>query len=147
VEWSWKSHEFSLQVVGGPVAGPPLLTRWIRGVQASDSAPTTVVIGASGEVLDRTDPGYEPGTGSLKALAKAWRKYSNIVTGAGAVRLSSLDFKLVIKAMAGLELPLIDTIEFAFTEIADDRAVGSADATETDLTIQCTKILRNGVQL
>lgn len=148
MQWSWKSHEFSLQVKSGPLTGPPMIARWIRGLTAADEAPTSVVIGAGGEVLDRTDPAYEPGKGSIKAIAKDFRLFLPAVTGFGLVRLSQLDFTLTIKSLAGLiDLPIIDTVDFAFTSASDDKEQGSADVTMTDLEIQCIKILRNGVQL
>lgn len=148
MEWSWKSHEFSILEKVGPAVGPPVIARWIRGVDAADAAPTTVVVGASGEVLDRTDPAYEPGTGSLTVLAKGWRDYIALATGFGAVRLGTLDFTLICKSSAGLiPFPVIDEIDFAITEMSDSRAHGSADPAETAVNIQIIKILRNGVQL
>lgn len=147
MEWSWKSHEFSLAVNGGLFQGPPMVCSWIRGCDANDTAPSELVIGAGGVVLDRTDPGYVPGNGTLVVLARAYRSWSKLVTGQGAIRIAQLDFTLNIKSNAGLELPKIDTIKFGITEAADAKAQGSADATETTITILCTDIVRDGVHL
>lgn len=148
MEWSWRSHEFSLQIKTGPLAiGPALVASWIRGLDVSDAAPSVPVIGAGAQVLDRTDPGYEPGTGTLTVLASKFRAWLPVVTAGGTFRLSEIDFTMLIKSRAGLQLPVIDTVDFHFTEGSDGRAQGSPDPSETVLTIQAMKILRNGVQL
>lgn len=151
MEWSWKSHEFSVMVKSGPAIGPPLIANWVRGLDYGDAAPSVPVIGAGGVPIDRTDPSYEPGTGSWTVLSRPYRQWLSLVTGGGLVRLAEVDFAFVIKSGAGIipniQVPNVDVVEFHITEMQDSKAQGSADPNETIVSIQCMGIVRNGVRL
>lgn len=143
--WSWASNEFSF--ITAP-DGAPVLAPWIRSVGASDAAESAIVKGAGRNPLGTTDPSYTPGEGSVEVLMKGFRAWAKEVTGGGAVPLGDLDFTLNIKMKSRTEAdPVVDVVQFQFTNWDDQRAQGSADPLVSTLSILITDIVRDGVHL
>jgi hypothetical protein len=140
--WAWSSQEFSL-IRGG--AAEELITP-IRALDYSDSANPTVVMAAGALPYGFADGTYVPGSMSITLLSAYHRDVTRRITSNGAVQLSTVDLRLVVKYSNGpTEDPSIDEIDFRMTEVADSSAHSTGDARETVITCMPILIRRSGV--
>lgn len=142
--WSWQSCEWSVIREGQPA----VIHTLIRSVGYSDGSETALVHAAGRDPVGTTDPVYMPGEMSIEMLAKWYRQFAADATNNGELRLSDLDFRMVVKRKSRTEAEaIVDEIDFQITNAEDSGAQGSPDPLVTAVTGQITKIKRNGVVL
>lgn len=140
--WAWASQEFSIIRDG---AAEEIVTP-IRALDYSDGANPTVVM-ASGDLPHGVSDGtYVPGSMSITLLSRYYRELTRRVTNNGAVRLSTVLLRLVVKYSneAGAD-PTIDEIDFCMTEPSDSSTQGTGDPRETVVACLPIFIRRSGV--
>lgn len=140
--WAWSSQEFSLVRDGAAEE----LVAPIRALDYSDSANPSVVMASGDLPYGVADGTYVPGSMSITLLSKYYREASRRITNNGAVRLSTVPLRLVVKYANGPnEDPSIDELDFFFTEPSDSSAQGTGDPRETVCACLPVMIRRSGV--
>lgn len=145
--WAWSSIEFSM--LGTGVDGRPLpeeIVTPIRSIDYDDGSSPTIVMAAGYYPHGIADGQYTPGSMTLVLLAQYAREFMSRVTNNGAVELSSVDLRLVLKMRARHQQTVLrDDIDFRLIAPSDSRAQGGGDPLETSFACLPTLIRRNGV--
>lgn len=139
---AWSSLEFSIIRDG---AAEEIITP-IRALDYSDGSSPVVVMGAGYYPLGVSEGQYVPGSMAVTFLARFARQLMRRITSNGAVPLSSVSCRFVVKQrLRGEDEIDTDEIDFHFTEASDSRAQGTGDPNETQLACLPILIRRNGV--
>lgn len=140
--WAWASQEFS---VIRDRASEEIVTP-ITALSYSDAA-NPVAVMASGDLPHGVSDGtYVPGSMSITLLSRYARELMRRVTSNGAVRLSMVDCRLVVKYSNGpSEDPTVDEIDFRFLDVSDDSTAGTGDPRVTVFSCLPVLIQRSGV--
>lgn len=144
---AWASLEFSIVHTksDGSQSAEEVITP-IRALDYSDGSSPVVVMGAGYFPIGVSEGQYVPGSMSMTLLAGFARRLMRRITGDGAVPLSSVSCRLVVKQrVRASDEVQTDEIDFHFMEPSDSRAQGSGDPNETVFACLPILIRRDGV--
>lgn len=145
---AWCSIEFSLlrTTPEGAPAAEEIITP-IVALNYDDGANPTPQMGAGDLPHGVSEGSYEPGSMSFSCYTRYARDLMRRATNNGAVPLSSVDFRMVLKMRErGSDDILVDQVDFRIAKAKDDRKPGP-DGLLTVFDCVPTLILRSGVRI